>query len=275
MLTISSGHSADYLLDAVATGRENYYTGAVAAGEPPGRWYGKGAEHLGLTGLVDPQDMRAVFEHFLDPRDPHFREEDRWDEVATLGHTGRRYQTVEEIYQRSLDAEPYADAERREQLRSDASKRARKNVAFLDVTFSVQKSVTILHTAFEAQEIKARNAGDLDAAQAWEQYRLAVEDAIWAGNQAGLDYLAEYAGYSRIGHHGGVAGRWIDAHDWVITSFFQHDSRDHDPQLHIHNPVLNRVLCADGEWRTLDGRAIYTHRAAAAAVAERTTQERL
>jgi hypothetical protein len=38
MLTISSGHSADYLLGAVATGRENYYTGAVAAGEPPGRW---------------------------------------------------------------------------------------------------------------------------------------------------------------------------------------------------------------------------------------------
>ena len=70
MLTISSGHSADYLLNAVATGRENYYTGAVAAGEPPGRWYGKGAEELGLVGLVDAQDMRAVFEHYLDPRDP-------------------------------------------------------------------------------------------------------------------------------------------------------------------------------------------------------------
>jgi conjugative relaxase-like TrwC/TraI family protein len=275
MLTISSGHSADYLLDAVATGRENYYTGAVAAGEPPGRWYGAGAEALGLTGLVEPQDMRALFEHFLDPRDPHFREEDHWDEAATLGHTGRKYQTAEEIYQRSLDAEPYADAERREQLRWDASKRARKNVAFLDVTFSVQKSVTILHTAFEAQEVKARTAGDLDVAQAWTQYRRAVEDAIWAGNQAGLDYLAEHAGYSRIGHHGGTAGRWIDAHDWVITSFFQHDSRNHDPQLHIHNPILNRVLCLDGEWRTIDGRAIYAHRAAAAAVAERTMEERL
>ena len=33
-----SGHSASYLTDAVAAGRENYYTGAVAAGEPPGRW---------------------------------------------------------------------------------------------------------------------------------------------------------------------------------------------------------------------------------------------
>ena len=35
VLTISSGHSASYLTEAVATGRENYYTGAVTAGEPP------------------------------------------------------------------------------------------------------------------------------------------------------------------------------------------------------------------------------------------------
>jgi hypothetical protein len=52
MLTISSGHSADYLLNAVATGRENYYTGAVAEGEPPGRWYGAGAKEPGLAGVV-------------------------------------------------------------------------------------------------------------------------------------------------------------------------------------------------------------------------------
>ena len=275
MLTVSSGHSADYLLDAVATGRENYYTGAVAAGEPPGRWCGAGAEELGLTGLVDPQDMRAVFEHYLDPRDPNFRDVEKWDEVATLGHTGRKYQTAEEIFQRSLDAEPYADAERREQLRLDASKRARKNVAFLDVTFSVQKSVTILHAAFEAQEVKARNVGDEEAAQAWGEYRQAVEDAIWAGNQAGLDYLQGHAGYSRVGHHGGAAGRFVDAHKWTIASFFQHDSRNHDPQLHIHNPTSNRVLCADGVWRTLDSRGIHKVRPAAGAVAERTTAERL
>ena len=102
-----------------------------------------------------------------------------------------------------------------------------------------------------------------------------MRTAIWAGNNAALDYLAEHAGYSRVGHHGGAAGRYIDAHDWTIASFFQHDSRNHDPQLHIHNPISNRVLCADGVWRTLDGRSLYLHRPAAAAVAERTTAERL
>jgi conjugative relaxase-like TrwC/TraI family protein len=273
VLTISSGHSADYLLNAVATGRENYYTGAVAAGEPPGRWYGRGAEALGLTGLVDPQDMKAVFEHFIDPGDANFRNPEKWNEAARLGHTGRRYATAEEIYQRSVNAEPYADAERREQLRLDASKAARKNVAFFDITFSVPKSITVLHTAFEAEEIKARAAGDHDKAAAWAAHKQGLEDAIWAGNNAGLDYLADKAGYSRVGHHGGAAGRYVDAHDWTIASFFQHDSRDHDPQLHVHNATLNRVLGADGVWRTLDGRSLYAHRPAAGAVAERTMTE--
>ena len=49
-----------------------------------------------------------------------------------------------------MNAEPDASPERREQLRIEAGKRARHNVAFYDATFSVQKSVTLLHTAFEA-----------------------------------------------------------------------------------------------------------------------------
>jgi hypothetical protein len=236
VLTVSSGYSPEYLLKEVATGRENYYTGAVTEGEPPGRWWGRGAEQLGLTGLVDAQDMRAVFERFLDPREEGFRDPDRWDEVATLGHTGRRFKSEDELYSLALEREPNASAERRAELRVEAGKQVRQNVAFLDVTFSVQKSVTLLHTAFEAEEQKARTAGDTDTAEAWGRFREAVEDAIWAGNNAGLEYLSDKAGYSRVGHHGGAAGRYVDAHDWIGTSFFQHDSRDHDPQLHIHNP---------------------------------------
>jgi hypothetical protein len=95
------------------------------------------------------------------------------------------------------------------------------------------------------------------------------------GNNAMLDYLSDKAGYSRIGHHGGAEGRFIDAHDWTIASFFQHDSREHDPHLHIHNTTLNRVQCADGVWRTLDSLSLRTWRPAAAAVGERTTSEHL
>jgi conjugative relaxase-like TrwC/TraI family protein len=275
VLTISPGHSVEYLTREVASGRENYYTGAVTEGEPPGRWYGAGAEALALSGLVDHQDMHALYERFLDPRDERFRNPERWDEVPTLGHAGRKYLTAEEIYQRSLDAEPYADFERREQLRLDAAKAERRNIAFMDITYSVQKSVTVLHAAFEAQEVKACRAGDAEAAVAWAAHRKAVEDAIWAGNNSALDYLQERAGYSRVGHHGGAAGRFIDAHDWTVASFFQHTSRTNDPQLHIHNALAWRSQGADGQWRTLDSRSLYLHRPAAGAIADRTTVEHL
>ena len=217
VLSLSSGHSADYLLGAVATGRENYYTGAVAEGEPPGRWYGQGAAALGLTGLVDHQDMTALYERFIDPRDEHFRDPEQWDDASTLGHTGRKYLSEEELYSRALDREPDASGERRAELRLEAGKMARRNVAFLDLTFSVPKSITVLHTAFEAQEVKARSAGDEESATAWGKFREAVEDAIWAGNNASLDYMAEKAGYSRAGHHGGAAGRYVDAHAWTVA----------------------------------------------------------
>jgi conjugative relaxase-like TrwC/TraI family protein len=67
----------------------------------------------------------------------------------------------------------------------------------------------------------------------------------------------------------------VDAHGLVVASFFRHDSRDYDPQLHIHTGILTRVEGPDGEWRTIDGRGLYRWRAGAAAVAERTTEERL
>src|SRR5699024_5749070 len=191
------------------------------------------------------KDMTEHYEPFIDPRDEAFNDPERWSGASTLGHTGRRYLSEDELYAAALANEPDASPERRAELRLDAGKRARRNVAFLDATFSVQKSVTVLHTAFEAQEVNARTVGDEDTAAAWATHRQAVEDAIWAGNRASLDYLAEHAGYSRVGHHGGAAGRYIDAHDWTIASFFQHDNRDHDPQLHIHNAILNRVQGAD------------------------------
>jgi conjugative relaxase-like TrwC/TraI family protein len=273
VLTIHRGHSVKYLTREVATGRENYYTGAVSEGEPPGRWYGTGADALGLAGLVDHQDMEALYEHFIDPRDPAFKDRDRWKDASKLGHAGRTYKTADQLYAEAVNAEPYAEAERRVQLRAEAFKRERKNVAFYDVTFSVQKSITVLHAAFEHQEVQARRDGDEEAAAAWAAHKQAVEDAIWAGHRAAMDYLAEHAGYSRVGHHGGAGGRFTDAHGLIVASFFQHTSRSNDPHLHIHGAILNRVQGPDGVWRTLDGHALYVHKPAAAAVGERTATE--
>ena len=275
MISISAGHSAGYLTGQVASGRENYYTGAVATGEPPGVWWGRGAESLGLTGLVDAQDMTALYEHHLDPRDDRFRQPAEWGRAPTLGGPLRRYASADDLYDRMLAAEPEASGERREELRLNAERSARRNVRFLDVTFSVPKSVTVLAVAFERQAVDAERAGEPAAAAAWLAHRDAVEAAVLAGNRAMLDYLQDVAGYSRVGHHGGVAGRFVDAHDWIVASFLQHDSRDHDPQLHVHNAILNRVQCPDGKWRTLATRALYAQRAAAGVLAERVMEEHL
>ncbi|MFI5712940.1 MobF family relaxase [Kribbella sp. NPDC051620] len=303
VMGMQSGHSASYLTGSVATGRENYYTGAVAAGEPPGRWFGRGAEAFGLAGEVDTQDMTALYERYLDPRDARFRDPALWEEADTLGHTGRAYKTEAEVYAAALAKEPGASAERREELRAEAGASVRSNVSFFDATFSPQKSITVLHTAFEAQEVEAlgaveaargalagaRRSGDRTAvhrfvgavrtaqreAVQWGQRRQAIEDAIWAGNNAALSYLQDKAGYTRVGHHGGAAGRWAKTPDLTIASFFQHDSRDHDPQLHIHNAILNRVQGPDGKWRTLDGQALHRVKPAASAVGERVMEQHL
>ena len=46
-----------YYLDTVASGVEDYYTGA---GEAPGYWLTEASAGLGLTGQVDANDLHAV-----------------------------------------------------------------------------------------------------------------------------------------------------------------------------------------------------------------------
>ena len=95
------------------------------------------------------------------------------------------------------------------------------------------------------------------------------------GNRAALAYLQDEAGMTRTGYHRGSGaesraelGRWEHARDWVIGSFRQHTSRSGDPQLHVHNLVLNKVETErDGKWRKLDSKALYRYQGAAAAIA--------
>jgi conjugative relaxase-like TrwC/TraI family protein len=283
MLTISSGYDPLYLTRAVATGRENYYLSAVAEhGEPPGIWTGRGCPELGLQigAEVDNPTMEALYGGFVDPRDPLG--------TTTLGRapsgfTGNN-DKVAALIARHLAAEPEATPERRDQIIMQALKEQRATVYFFDATFSVPKSVSLLHASLQVKAQQAREAGRNDEAEQWTAHAQTVWDGIMAGNQAMLDYLQREAGYSRAGYHAKGSGRFADAHQWVIASFRQHTSRDNDPQLHVHNAILNRVLRDDplasrpGDrraWRTLDGAALYAAKPAAGAIAERTLAEYL
>ena len=283
MLTISSGYDPGYLTHAVATGRENYYLSAVAEhGEPPGIWTGLGCPELGLPigSEVDNKIMERLYGGFVDPRDPARK--------ATLGRApsgfGGNNDKVAALIAERLAAEPEATQERRDQIIMQATKEQRAAVYFFDATFSVPKSVSLLHASLQVRAQQARHAGRAGEAEEWSARAQSVWDAIMAGNQAMLEYLQREAGYSRAGYHAKGSGRFADAHEWVIASFAQHTSRDNDPQLHVHNAILNRVLREDplasrpgdrNAWRTLDGAALYAAKPAAGAIAERTLAEYL
>jgi TrwC relaxase len=283
MLTISSGYDPLYLTRAVATGRENYYLSAVAEhGEPMGIWTGRGCPELGLRigSEVDNTVMERLYGRFADPRDP--------SGTATLGRAPSSFagnnDKVTALIARRLAAEPEATPERRDRLIMQALKEQRAAVYFFDATFSVPKSVSLLHASFQVRAQLARDAGLDEEAEQWAALAETVWDGIMAGNQAMLDYLQREAGYSRAGYHSKGSGRFADAHEWVVASFRQHTSRDNDPQLHVHNAILNRVLRDDplasrpGDqraWRTLDGAALYAAKPAAGAIAERTLGEYL
>ena len=57
MLTVTGIGNAEYLLDSVAVGIEDYYVGS---GEAPGVWQGRLAAGFGLVGVVDADDLRAL-----------------------------------------------------------------------------------------------------------------------------------------------------------------------------------------------------------------------
>ncbi|MEU3574658.1 AAA family ATPase, partial [Kitasatospora sp. NPDC036755] len=159
---------------------------------------------------------------------------------------------------------------------------------FFDTTYSVAKSVSLLHAGYQASAIQLREAGDVAGAEAMEEKAAAVLKHVRAGNQAMIDYLQEHAGYVREGRSGhkdatGQAlGRRVEADNWTVASFLQHLSREEDPQLHVHNAILSRIKVKtvdpvtgkQGEkWLALDSEGLWRHALAAGFLAERVTTE--
>jgi conjugative relaxase-like TrwC/TraI family protein len=274
MFKVTKGYSVGYLTGPVSTGREGYYTGAVAAGEPPGVWHGRGAEALGLAGEVDSDLMEAIYARLLDPRDEATHHREMWREARALAPAHRRYRSPEEIYKEALAEEPDAGPERRAELQAAAERKSQQAVAFWDATFSVPKSVTVLAVAFERAANTAAGAGRHEEAASWRAMLKAVEAAAMAGASASVDYLETNA-YARVGNHSSGAGRWMEQKGFIVAQFLQHDSRDRDPQLHVHQAILNVHDRADGKWGRVDGAALTLHKWAAAAVGERVMEAEL
>ncbi len=114
-----------------------------------------------------------------------------------------------------------------------------------DLTFSAPKSVSALWALGDPATVDA------------------VDAAHTAAVHAALGYLDSHASVSRRGKDGVDQ---ISSNGLAAALFDHRTSRTGDPQLHTHALVVNKVLCADGAWRTLDGHEIYHHKKAAGAI---------
>ncbi len=87
-----------------------------------------------------------------------------------------------------------------------------------------------------------------------------VAQAHRAAVLAALAYLDSHAALSRRGTDG---VEQIRTGGFAAALFDHRTSRAGDPQLHTHALVPNKLLCADGIWRTIDGHELFHHKKAA------------
>ncbi len=125
--------------------------------------------------------------------------------------------------------------------------RQRQTCSAFDVTYSVPKSVSAAW------------------AIAPPDVRKHIEEAFGKSAEAAIRYLQTHAVSSRTG--AGGTNRINVPAGAAVARFDHWCSRAGDPQMHAHMLFANRVLCEDGKWRTLDGRGLYKHAAAASVYA--------
>ena len=250
VVTAASGYDLGYIWTnqpdpgQIAGG---YYLNAALSGEPPGRWWGPGARALGFTDgqLVD----RAPYELVYRQQDPRTGQK--------LGRAPGRYATFDDHLARLTAAEPHATAERLLELERQAAQATRQAPAYIDLTVSFSKSISILHASIRENERRARIAGRLADAERWAAADATFQEILHAANRAGLDYAQRHAGITRTGYHGTRVhgqepGRFEEA-ELIVTSWLQGTSRDGDPQDHIHNQIARLVRTTrDGKYRALD-----------------------
>lgn len=269
MITASKVSDVSYYTGGggVAAGMESYYTGTATSGEPPGQWSGALAERLGLAGEVEPNVMETVYGRFETP------------EGEAIGSRPGQYGSPASVDRRLaewVDSHPDALPEEVDEQRRRIEADTRKATLGVDLTTSVTKSVSVIHTALKREEVEAEESGDTRRLEEARAGRLLLDRAIAKANDAAKVYAATLT-VSRTGRHGGAgtAGRWIKAPGTIWSSFYQHYSRAIQPQLHTHNVLHRQVECVDGKIRAVDTVDLFAQQHAVSAVFDRVLVEQL
>jgi conjugative relaxase-like TrwC/TraI family protein len=273
--TLSKGYDLEYIWKQVDRGpakdAASYYIQASeTGGEPPGRWWGPGAKALGFDNgqRVERKPYDLLFGKRKAP------------DGAQLGRPPGNGRKAADLYAKLLAAEPHAAAERRRELRIEATKQARQSLLFFDLTLSLSKSISIFHASLGENARLARQACDKEGDAYWSALVGEVDDMIWEAVHAGFVYFQREAGYTRTGSHttrvhGRETGQWHEA-DLAVAHWLQHTSRDGDMQLHVHSQIAHVTRTAtDGKWRAPDSLGYNEHIGAVAAIVSQHLEEAL
>ena len=264
MATVAKGYDLDYAWRAVGEAYRGagYYLAAAEAGEPPGTWWGPGAERLGFTAgqQVEREPYNLLFGERKGP------------DGQKLGRSPANAGKAVEIYKGLVAAEPGADDHRKAELRIMAQREARQSPLYFDLTTSWSKDISIFHASLGAAVQRARESGDKQAETLAASLLSEVDAILRDANDAALAYVQREAGYVRTGSHvtrvdGRESGQFREA-DLIVASWYQHTSRDGDMQLHTHNQIAHVAITRhDGKGRAPDSTAYYEHARAAGQVA--------
>jgi conjugative relaxase-like TrwC/TraI family protein len=267
-VTLATGFDVDYYLDQV--GADYYLT---AAGEPPGIWAGQGAGALGLRGQVGGDKasagvMRALFHYGTGPGGIPL---DTRQKARKYPARAAYAQVEEAIAKRVAALGRFATPEERREIRLQERAKMRTSTPYYDMTFSAEKSVSLLYAGLLAAAQQARGQDDEREAERFRREAGQVEAAVTAGADRMLEVAAQRGAIVRTGHHSASSGEFRYAEGFVAVKFLQHTSRADDPQLHVQATILNKAQRADkadsgdGKWRALDGRPLWKERLGIAA----------
>ena len=240
------------------------YMLAGAEKEPAGVWGGEGLAMLGVEAgtAASADQVRAVFGRLEHPS----RVDARTGEALPLGSRPRSFSSREERVAQALAAEPDATEERRAEIRAKVSEK-RKPVAYYDLTFSADKSVSVYWAAL------LERGRDAEAANVVAAHR--------AGVAAAMAYVEQQAAYVRSGYHGKTAsgqsvGDYEQANGLAWVRWDHSTSRAQQPHLHSHTTVVNRgETTSDGVIRALASRGFKPIKQAAEAIYTKVSQEAL
>src|SRR6266516_4606482 len=271
--TLSKGYDLDYIWRQAGSEKsaaDYYMQASESGGEPPGRWWGPGAEALGFERghVVEREQYDLLFGERKAP------------DGTPLGRPPGGGRKAADIYAQLLAAEPHATAERRHELRIEAAQQARQSPLYFDLTVSLSKSISIFHASLGENARQAHARGDQQAEQYWAGLLAEVDQMIYQAVWAGFEYFQREAGYTRTGSHasrvdGRETGQWHEA-GLAVAHWLQHTSRDGDMQLHVHSQIAHTArTVVDGKWRAPDSLGYNEHVGAVAAVVSQYLEEAL